>query len=48
VAVKAAQAIQKLIDQNSENENVINESIVAFKNKDFEKSYDIAIGKKGR
>ena len=48
VAVKAAQAIQKLIDQNSENENVINESIAAFKNKDFEKSYDIAIGKKGR
>jgi len=49
VAVNAASAIQKLIDQsNSENENVISEAIVAFKNRDFEKSYDIAVGKRGR
>ena len=49
VAINAALAIQKLIDQkNSENENVISEAIAAFKNKDFEKSYDIAVGKWGR
>jgi hypothetical protein len=48
VAMNAALAIQKLIDQNSENENVISEAIAAFKNKDFEKSYDIAVGKWGR
>jgi hypothetical protein len=49
VAIDAALAIQKLIDQkNSENENVISEAIAAFKNKDFEKSYDIAVGKWGR
>jgi hypothetical protein len=47
-AVQAALAIQKLIDQNSGNENVIRESIAAFKNKDFEKSYEIAVGKPGR
>lgn len=47
VAINAALAIQKLIDQ-SENENVISEAIEAFKNKDFEKSYDIAVGKWGR
>lgn len=46
VAINAALAIQKLIDQkNSENENGISEAIAAFKNKDFEKSYDIAVGK---
>jgi len=44
-AINAALAIQKLIDQNGENKNVISESIAAFKNKDFEKSYDIAVGK---
>jgi hypothetical protein len=48
VAINAALAIQKLIDQNSGNENVISEAIAAFKNKDFEKSYDIAVGKWGR
>jgi hypothetical protein len=49
VANNAALGIQKLIDQkNSENENVISEAIAAFKNKDFEKSYDIAVGKWGR
>ena len=49
VAINAALAIQKLIDQkNSENENGISEAIAAFKNKDFEKSYDIAVGKWGR
>ena len=49
VAINAAVTIQKLIDQkNSENENVISEAIAAFKNKDFEKSYDIAVGKWGR
>lgn len=47
-ATNAALAILKLIDQNSENENVISEAIEAFKNKDFEKSYDIAVGKWGR
>jgi len=47
-AINAALAIQKLIDQNGENKNVISESIAAFKNKDFEKSYDIAVGKSGR
>ena len=47
-AVQAALAIQKLIDQNSGNENVIRESIAAFKKKDFEKSYEIAVGKPGR
>ena len=45
VAINAALAIQKLIDQNGENKNVISESIAAFKNKEFEKSYDIAVGK---
>jgi len=44
-AINAALAIQKLFDQHSENENVGSESIAAFKNKDFEKSYDIAVGK---
>jgi hypothetical protein len=44
-AINAALAIQKLIDQNGENKNVVSESIAAFKNKDFEKSYDIAVGK---
>jgi len=44
-AIQAALAIQKLMDQKSGNENVIRESIAAFKNKDFEKSYDIAVGK---
>jgi hypothetical protein len=44
-AIHAALAIQKLIDQNGENKNVISESIAAFKNKEFEKSYDIAVGK---
>jgi hypothetical protein len=44
-AINAALAIQKLIDQNGENKNVISESIAAFKNKEFEKSYDIAVGK---
>jgi len=44
-AINAALAIQQLIDQNGENKNVISESIAAFKNKDFEKSYDIAVGK---
>jgi len=48
VAINAALAIQKLIDQNSGNENVISKAIAAFKNKDFEKSYDIAVGKRGR
>ncbi len=43
-AIKAGLAIQNLIDQNSEKENVISESIAAFKNKDFEKSYAIAVG----
>jgi hypothetical protein len=47
-AINAALAIQKLIDQKSENENVVSESIVAFKNKDFEKSYAIAVRKLGR
>ncbi len=46
-AIKAALAIQKLIDQKSENENVIYKSIAAFKNKDFEKSYEIAVGRSG-
>jgi len=44
-AINAALAIQKLIDQNGENKKVVSESIAAFKNKDFEKSYDIAVGK---
>jgi hypothetical protein len=48
VAINAALAIQKLIDQNSENKNVMSEAVAAFKNKDFEKSYDIAVGKSGR
>ena len=49
VAINAALAIQKLIDQkDSQNENGISEAIAAFKNKDFEKSYDIAVGKWGR
>ncbi len=47
-AINAAQAIQGLIDHKSENENVMSESITAFKNKDFEKSYEIAVGKRGR
>ncbi|MGZ3605205.1 MAG: hypothetical protein ACXU9P_09655 [Thermodesulfobacteriota bacterium] len=47
-AINAALAIQKLIDEKSENENVMSESIAAFKKKDFEKSYDIAVGKGGR
>jgi len=47
-ATNAALAIQKLMDQNSGNENVINEAIAAFKNKDFEKSYEIAVEKPGR
>jgi hypothetical protein len=46
VAIDAALAIQKLIDQNNENENAMSESIAAFKNKDFEKSYAIAAGKR--
>ncbi len=46
-AIKAALAIQKLIDQKSENETIIRKSIAAFKNKDFEKSYEIAVGKSG-
>ena len=46
-AIKAAQAIQALIDQNlgtsdNEKETVILEAITAFKSKDFEKSYAIA------
>jgi hypothetical protein len=45
VVINAALAIQKLIDQNSGNEKVLSESIAAFKNKDFEKSFDIAVGK---
>jgi len=48
VAINAALAIQKLIDQNSENENVISRAVEAFKNKDFEKSYDLAVGKRRR
>jgi hypothetical protein len=48
VAINAALAIQKLIDQNSENKNVMSEAVAAFKNKDFEKSYDIAVGKRVR
>jgi hypothetical protein len=47
-AIHAALAIQKLIDQNSQNENIMNEAIAAFKNKEFEKSHDIASGKGGR
>ena len=47
-AIHAALAIQKLIDQNSQNENIVNEAIAAFKNKEFEKSHDIASGKGGR
>lgn len=47
VAINAAIAIQKLINQNlgtsdNEKETVIVEAIAAFKNKDFEKSYAIA------
>jgi hypothetical protein len=45
-AINAALPIQKLIDQK--NENVISESIAAFKSNDFEKSYEIATGKSGR
>lgn len=45
VAINAALAIQKRIDQNDGNENVMSEAIAAFKNKDFETSYDIAVGK---
>ena len=46
-AIKAAQAIQALIDQtmrttDNEKETVILEAITAFKSKDFEKSYAIA------
>lgn len=46
-AIKAAQAIQALIDQNlgtsdNEKETVILEATTAFKSKDFEKSYAIA------
>jgi M6 family metalloprotease-like protein len=43
-AIKAAQAIQALINQNvgTKNEGLIFEAITAFKNKDFEKSYAIA------
>lgn len=44
-AISAALAIQKLIDQASGKENVIHEAIAAFKNKDFERSYEIAVGK---
>ena len=47
-AIHAALAIQKLIDQNRQNENIVNEAIAAFKNKEFEKSHDIASGKGGR
>jgi hypothetical protein len=48
IAINADLSIQKLIDQNSGNETVISEAIEAFKNKDFEKSYDLAVGKRGR
>jgi hypothetical protein len=46
-AVKAAQAIQALIDQNlrapdNEKQILIHEAIAAFRSKDFEKSYVIA------
>jgi hypothetical protein len=43
-AIKAAQAIQTLIDVTSDNEKktVILEAITAFKSKEFEKSYAIA------
>ena len=46
-AIKAARAIQELIDQNlrtsdNEEETVILEAITAFKSKNFEKSYAIA------
>jgi len=43
-AIKAAQAIQAMMNQNVEakNEGLIYEAITAFKNKDFEKSYAIA------
>jgi hypothetical protein len=49
-AIRAAQAIQALIDQNlgtsdSEKEAVILEATTAFKSKDFEKSYAIATRK---
>jgi hypothetical protein len=47
-AISAAQAIQKLVDGKRGNENVIDEAIRAFKNKDFERSYDIAVGKARR
>jgi hypothetical protein len=47
-AINAALAIQELIDQHTDNEHVISESVVAFKNKDFEKSYEIAVGRPGR
>jgi len=49
-AIKAAQAIQALIDQNlgtsdNKKETVILDAITAFKSKDFEKSYAIATRK---